>query len=568
MFTLILHLMKKYPLTFSFIIIIFSFILSWSIFVRGIDFDEYDLEDFPFHNNSDTAIILGQNKIDVLHYDLKINLFTDLKKLEGAIVIKFVTIDPAIDTIQLNFYDNMKIIFLELNGDEIDYQHVNNRLSFVINPGVDTNKIKINYEGTPLRSGLGGFMFGKLNGKSVVYNLSEPDFASTWFPCNDLPTDKALLDIYITNDSSQVSVSNGNLVDISVSDDRKTYHWKTIYPISTYLVSVYSSEYVSFSDQYISLDSVDTMSVSYFVFPDHLNDAKKDFKNHLKMLNVFAKLFGEYPFIKEKYGVAEFLWQVGAMEHQTITGIGSNFVSGNNFFEDVYVHELAHQWWGNAVGPKSWKDIWLNEGFATYSEALYYEAISGKDALKSTMLAKYQDHFKGKLYDPGENLFGTTVYDKGAWVLHMLRWEVGDELFFKILKEYFNKYKYQNASTEDFQKVCENVIGKNLDHFFSQWVYKGEDQIKVNYDWSSHSENDSVIIKLDVKQIQNDWTAFQFKLPVHLIYSDGSGEDKIFFVNQREQQFNFVVGEKPVKIILDTGNWLLGSFQNTAEIID
>lgn len=560
--------MKKYSRVMFCFTFFISFLLGWNVFIQGGAVSNHTLEVFHFQDDSEQKIILGQDKIDVLHYQLKLDLFTESKILSGSVIIQFKLNDSAVDSIHFNFYDNMKIKKIELNREKIEYLQNNNLLSFANTTKCDTCILEINYEGTPQKSGLGGFIFGKLNGKSVVYNLSEPDFTSTWFPCNDLPTDKAMLDIYITNDSSQVSVSNGNLIDVSVSGNRKTYHWKTIYPISTYLVSVYSSDYVSFSDQYISLDSSDTMSVDYFVFPDQLSEARNDFKNHPKMLNVFSKLFGEYPFIKEKYGVAEFLWQAGAMEHQTITGIGSNFISGNNFFEDIYIHELAHQWWGNAVGPKSWKDIWLNEGFATYSEALYYEAISGSDALKSTMLAKYHDRFEGKLYNPGENLFGTTVYDKGAWVLHMLRWEIGDEVFFKILREYFNKYKYLNASTEDFKNVCEQVSGKNLEKFFAQWVFEGDDQIRIRYEWNSAIVKDLNSVTLHIQQVQTEWEVFNFKLQIHLIYKNGTAEDKIIYVNQRDQKFDFKVNEKPEEIILNYDNWLLGSFENTADTTD
>lgn len=560
--------MKKYPRSFSLFIIIISFVISWNVFVNGKAFHITYLQNFVFRDNSDQSIIFEQNKIDVLHYNLKLELYPEKKLLTGEMMISLLVTDANLDTLNLNFYDNMKITLFEVNDESTQYHLVKNHLTFPINSVGDTIFVKIAYEGTPVKSGFGGFTFGRLNGKSVVYNLSEPDFASTWFPCNDLPTDKALIDIFITNDSSQVSVSNGILIDVAQYGSRKTFHWKTIYPISTYLISIYSSNYISFSDQYISQDLVDTMLIVYFVFPDQLADAKKDFKNHGQMLAVFSKLFGEYPFIQEKYGVAEFLWQIGAMEHQTITGIGSNFVSGNNFYEDIYVHELAHQWWGNAVGPKTWKDIWLNEGFATYSEALYYEAISGSDALTSTMLGKYQDNFKGKLYDPGENLFSTTVYDKGAWVLHMLRWEVGDEIFFKILKEYFKKYKYLNASTDDFQNVCEEVSGKNLNNFFVQWVFRGEAQIKVKYEWESKSENDSNVVKLNIEQIQNDLDAFQFKLQIHLIYPDETFEDKILFIYQRKQQFSLSVKERPAQIVLDSDNWLLGSFDNADEKTD
>ena len=152
-------------------------------------------------------------------------------------------------------------------------------------------------------------------------------------------------------------------------------------------------------------------------------------------------------------------------------------------FRDTYVHELSHHWWGNSVGPKTWNDIWLNEGFATYSEALYAEAKHGKDALKSKMQSKFSDNFRGTLYAPN-NLFGETVYDKGAWVLHMLRFEIGDSSFFKSLHKYYDLYKYSNASVEDFKAVCENVSGMSLDKFFDQWVYTGTDNIFCSYTFS------------------------------------------------------------------------------------
>jgi len=373
-------------------------------------------------------------------------------------------IDENLEVIELNFYDNFIITEVKLNNIQTDVICEGTEFTVPIKElSIDTFVLKVSYNGTPKKAGLSGFVFGKKNRNSFIYNLSEPNYASTWFPCNDFPTDKALLDMKITNDSSNISLSNGNLVEVKTSGSRKTYHWKTIYPISTYLIAIYSSDYETFSDKYISLDGTETLSLQYYVSPEKLEDAKIDFAEHPEYMRFFAKTFGEYPFMDEKYGIAEFLWQAGAMEHQTITGVASNIITGSNYFEDVLIHELAHHWWGDAVGPKSWKDIWLNEGFSTYSEALYYEFKSGKSALQSTMISNYRDHFPGRLSSPGSFLFTNTVYNKGAWVLHMLRRETGDSLFFKILKNYYETYKYKNASTKDFQQVCEQISGKDFD---------------------------------------------------------------------------------------------------------
>jgi aminopeptidase N len=512
-------------------------------------------------NLSPDYISPNQYKIDVLHYDLDIDLYPKKKFLIGEAVITAVILDKNITAIDLNFYDNFLIKKITVNDEESSYKNIGSRLSINISDITDTVKINIKYEGKPKREGLAAFVFGEMNDRSVVYNLSEPIFASTWFPCNDLPSDKAMLDIKITNDSAYTSVSNGVLISNQLYSGRKTAHWKTYYPISTYLICIYSSEYVRFTDQYVSQDGLDTMTIEYYTFPEHEANGRIDFEDHPKILDFFSKIFGEYPFIKEKYGVAEFLWQMGAMEHQTISGIGSNFVSGRKFFTDIYIHELAHHWWGNAVGPKTWKDIWLSEGFSTYCEALYYENVGGKKALQSTMLSKFSDNFSGKLYDPGEYLFSSTIYDKGAWVLHMLRYELGDTLFFNGMRGYFEEFKYSAASTSDFKEICEKISNKNLDKFFDQWVFIGDDQINLDYSWSTSNVGDSIKMDIRFRQVQSAYVEYNF--PIDLVIKFINHNDLKYRINidKREKNIEIFLPAKPDDLILDPENWLLANIR-------
>jgi aminopeptidase N len=278
-------------------------------------------------------------------------------------------------------------------------------------------------------------------------------------------------------------------------------------------------------------------------------------------MKTLSELFGEYPFIKEKYGVAEFLWNYGAMENQTITGIGYNFVNGNNFFEDTYVHELAHHWWGNSVGPKTWNDIWLNEGFASYAEALYAEAKNGKEALKSKMLSKFSSHFRGTLYAP-KNLFGEAVYDKGAWVLHMLRDEIGDTNFFNVLNSYYEIYKYSNASVDDFKTVCENISRIDLTKFFDQWIYNGTEIIYCTYSFETESNDGLEEIELYIDQKTRDYPEFHFNLDVEIFYKDGTSETKSFFINKTNNKFNFNTDRKIEAILPDPESKLLAEFES------
>ncbi|MCW9064756.1 MAG: M1 family aminopeptidase [Ignavibacteriaceae bacterium] len=510
-----------------------------------------------FHNLGDDYISSNQKKIDVFNYNLSFDLYPEKKMFIAHAVLTGEVLDNNIESIDLNFYDNFEIKTILLNGVSTEYENDGTKLSIPYNSLVGKEfKIEVHYEGTPKKAGLDGFVFGKRNGESLIYNLSEPTYASTWFPCNDLPFDKTLMEMSITNDSSAISVSNGVLVDIKTIGHRRTYTWKTEYPISTYLIAIYSSDYLSFSDNYISLDGLDTMKVEYYVLPDKFEKAKVDFSSHVKMLEVLSQMFGEYPFLKEKYGVAEFLWFPGAMEHQTITGVSSNMISGKNFFEDTYVHELAHQWWGNAVGPKSWKDIWLNEGFATYSEALYYEAISGKKALQSTMISKYSSNFTGSLAEPGSFLFTRTMYDKGAWVLHMLRWEVGDSSFFNILRNYFETYKYSNASISDFKNICEKVSKKNLTKFFKQWVYS-EGQIELEYKTESIKLENNYLVKIPLQQVQEGNEAFYFPLEIKMLYEDNKQQIFRYEIMSRDTILEISMDAMPDSIELDPNRWLL-----------
>lgn len=501
----------------------------------------------------------GQRSFDVLHYSINIELLPEEKRIKGNVDITIKVNNRNEKNLTLNFYDNMKIDNVMLSENKVEYSRT--KTSLVINPNSifnDTIIVSIQYEGEPKRLGFGSFNFDDMNGRKLIYTLNEPVFASTWYPCIDIPDDKAQADIKITNDSSYVSLSNGKLIGISNSGSKRTYHWKTFYPISTYLIAIYSGDYRTHSQKYISM-SKDTIDLFCYALPDKFEDAVRDFADHNKYLRVFEDLFGFYPFTKEKYSMAQFNWVYGAMEHQTITGIGTDYISGRKFFQDMIIHELAHQWWGNAVGPKTWKDIWLNEGFSTYSEALYWEKTSGIDALKTTLAAKTGLFRNGTLYNPDKNLFSSLVYDKGAWVLHMLRKEVGDDTFFKILRNYYKRFKYKNASTKDFQKISEEISGKSLGNFFDQWIFKGEGIIEAEYDYHITSSKGVFKTEINLKQLQNGYDMYKFPLDIKLIFENDS-VTQTFYVMKKEETIIIESKSKPLDIIFDPDKWLLANF--------
>jgi aminopeptidase N len=312
----------------------------------------------------------------------------------------------------------------------------------------------------------------------MIWTLSQPYGAPAWWPCKDIPDDKAdsvFLNITVSN--NLVVASNGLLMGITPqSGSRHTYHWEHHYPISTYLVSLAITDYAEFSNWYVSA-SGDSMELTYYVYPEQLAEAQEDFSVTPDMVAAFAVLFGEYPFINEKYGMASFPWG-GAMEHQTMTSYGAGLITGTHQFDWLNAHELAHMWFGDCITMKYWSHIWMNEGFASYAEALWAESRGGWPAYHNYLLSQDPGFFQGSLWvEDSLNvgaLFSGTVYDKGSWTLHMLRGVLGDAVFFDALHTYATDpdFYYGNARTEDFQAVCEAVSGTNLDWFFQEWVYR------------------------------------------------------------------------------------------------
>lgn len=501
-----------------------------------------------------------QYELDVLHYDIDLKLFPELKRIESEVIITATPVSKKLSQADFNLYDNLKIHSIQLNGEAVKYFHKGTKLSLKdVNIAVnDTVKIKIKYSGTPQKLGLSSFAFGKINGRSLTYTLNEPNNASTWLACNDIPTDKASMKIRIENEQQFVSVSNGVLISEKKNGKRKSFTWETRYPIATYLICFYSGPYVQLNDKYIDAND-DTLALNYYVLPEDVDEAKIDFEDHAIYLEVFENIFGEYPFKKEKYGVAQFLWQLGAMEHQTITGIGSKLVTGKKLFSDVLIHELAHHWWGNAITPSSWNDIWLNEAFSTYSEALYFEQVAGKSALISTMDDKFDDNFTGTVFEP-DDLFNSTVYNKGAWILHMLRYEMGDSIFFKFLKNYYKEFRYKNISTEEFIKFCEDESDLNLAQFFDQWIFSGEGIPTINYKYRIVRRNGTNYLDIILTQQAKD-IIYELPIDIQIITSADSQIFERVTFSDEQMTFSFPFDGKFIKLNIDPERKILAKFE-------
>jgi len=347
----------------------------------------------------------------------------------------------------------------------------------------------------------------------IAYTMSEPSDARYWLPCYDEPWDKAKVDLIIKVRSSYLVASNGLLIRDEINGNERIFHWRSKHPMSTYLIAFAVSEYITFSDWYHKVSNPsDSIEVKYYVWREDSLKAVSAFKNVVDMMKFFSLKFGEYPF--EKYGmVAVYPFRYGGMEHQTMTTIHRKWLDGNS--EGGIAHELAHQWWGDLVTCETWAEIWLNEGFASYGDALYTEYKYGFEAFKSKLEYWAKAYFwedsiiRYPIYNPPSGrLFGTAVYYKGAWVLHMLRNLIGDSAFFAVLQEWGRRYAYGTGTTQKFIQVVNDITGEDLSWFFNQWVYEAGYPV---LDFSvSFANYDTLFINL--RQTQRNAIIFRFPI--------------------------------------------------------
>ncbi|MBX3379121.1 MAG: hypothetical protein KF805_03420 [Phycisphaeraceae bacterium] len=349
----------------------------------------------------------------------------------------------------------------------------------------ETIVITIPYTG-PAPEALGGMIWRSQDGQPIVSSLSEPFDGGRWWACKDgdfgLPgdnSDKATWELTLTHDAALTSVSNGTLLSTTpIAGGKVVSHWASSYPSSTYLncfsLAKYNSWGLTYQGAALPTSGPTSFPLRFFLYSGSDSPVLRNALGTLvPMLDALRPLYGEYPFAAEGYGVYQFPF-AGGMEHQTMTGQG-------NFHESVIIHELGHQWWGNNVTCRTWSDIWLNEGFASYTEALWAEHKPGSAGSADLQI------YMGGLRPAIENVGGTVycfdtsdeerifsrdlTYKKAAWVLHMLRGLVGDAKFFEILATWRATYQVSAATTDDFRVICEQVSGQPLEWFFDQWVY-------------------------------------------------------------------------------------------------
>lgn len=508
--------------------------------------------------------VSNDSRIDVAFYHLQLRPATDSAWMSATVRIVAEVTQPSYN-FTLDFHSDWLIH--AFSGADF-YMHFGDSLFLAFSNELQPGQLvdlSITYSGVPpVAGGVKGLRY-ETHPPSVpvIASLSTPFLAHYWYPCKDGPYDKAdsvYVDITLPKTlyggRMLSGVSNGMLEGITDTGAERTFHWRHRYPIVPYYVMLAVSDYALISQTYCSPLTDECFPLEYYVFPSDSLASVQGTERLPEVMEFFEELFGPYPFGNEKYGMTQ-LGFYGAIENQTNTI--TNRMDEAWFM--ISVHELAHMWYGCQITCSTWNHGWLNEGFATYAEALWKEHEEGFAAYKNFMAQKawYAD---GTVYLPeADDPFGVflpIIYRKGAWVLHMLRFVMGDESFFDMLRNYAwqPEFSYAGLSTEDFRAYCESWYDDELDWFFDQWVYDAYYPVfYYNY------EQTADILKLQVFQAQGQLghrPVFETPMQWKLSLADGSDTLIHLWHDAQSQYFEVSsIAQEVVGVVPDPDKWVL-----------
>jgi aminopeptidase N len=499
-----------------------------------------------------TATTPNQAQYDVRWYDLDLAFTPATSMVSGTVRMKATVVSGPITTVDLDFDANLVMDGATCAGAATTWTRAGDVLTLALDRAYADGEmvdVRVTYHGVPTAGGYFGFQ--TVNSRQLIWSLSEAYGSRTWWPCKDAPEDKPdSVDVHFTCPTGLTTVSNGTLVSTVVNGATTTTSWHERYPVATYLVFIASYPYTLVQDWYVSATG-DSLPLRFNIVPESVAGAAASDALVKSMIAAYASRMGEYPFMGEKYGHAQFTFS-GGMEHQTNTCLGV-------YVEYITAHELMHQWWGDLVTCRDFHHIWLNEGFATYGEALWAEATGGTGAYHAYVnTSRYLG--AGTVWVPDATdetrVFDSNLsYDKGGWVLHMLRHVLGDDTFFAALRAYRAQWGYASATTEDFRDVCEAVSGRDLHAFFQQWIY-GEYYPVYRADWTSApAAGGGWDVALTLKQTQS-WQLFT--MPVDVTIATAGGETTFVVPDSlATQDVVLHVDAPPQSVTIDKDGWIL-----------
>jgi hypothetical protein len=508
-------------------------------------------------NNSENATS-ASNNFDVKYYRLEWEVDPAIRYIKGRVTVYYV-ITSATSSVDLDLMSPLVADSVRQRNVLLTKSHANNTLSINFPGNVNAgtlDSVSIYYQGVPPNTGFGSFIQSTHAGTPVMWSLSEPYGSRDWWPCKNGLDDKAdSIDVFVTNPIAYKAASNGLLQSetLTAGGTKITAHWKHRYAIASYLICFAVTNYTVFNNT-VQL-STGILPMQTYCYPESLNSFQTGTINTLNAMQLFDTTFGPYPFMNEKYGHVQFGWG-GGMEHQTATFIV-------NIGESLCAHELGHQWFGDKITCGTWKDIWLNEGFATHLASMYMEK-----KYPANVLSTRKSEISNITSQPGgsvevddttnvNRIFDSRLsYTKGSHLLYMLRWKLGETVFFNAIRNYQTDPAiiYGFARTADLKRNLEQTSGKNLTNFFNQW-YSGQGYPTYNVQWSN-TDSGNVWIKMN--QVTSHVSVPFFELPVALQFKNATQQATVIVDNiVNGEIFIKPIGFVADTVIIDPEAWLI-----------
>jgi len=499
--------------------------------------------------------------LNIHHYKLSIDLNDSTNAIAAKIDVSL-RFRKKIDSFYLDLasFDSisntgMKVDSVYQNKIPVAFNHLNDQLSIYPKHNFPnlTYKYRIKYEGIPED----GLIIGKnLHGERTFFGDNWPNRAHNWFPCVDHPSDKASIEYIVKAPNHYKIIANGELIEeLDLEENRKQTHWVTKVKLPTKVMVIGAGNFVIDS---LGVSEKDSIPITSWVYEQSKEQGFYDFGNTKEILDFYTNLFGSYPY--KKLANVQSSTKYGGMENASAIFYPEKSITGNRAFENKIAHEIVHQWFGNSVTELDWSHIWLSEGFATYFANIYVQKSKSDSLFQQKMIEdrnrvlKFHETTKTPIIDTKTTdlmqLLNPNSYQKGSWVLHMLRKELGDDIFYKGIKTYYKMHKNKSASTKSFKNVMSHVSGKNLDVFFKQWLYQAEHPV-IKSQWIYYKNK----VRLIIDQTQ-DYT-FEFPLDIELIYEDGTSEIKTIQIDYKNSP-HVIESKGDVKELkYDPNNWLL-----------
>jgi len=520
--------------------------------------------------------------VDAVHYEVEIGLGYGVLEVEGIThVTVAVTSDRA--TLPLDF-TGLAVLTVAVDGREAAFEHTDGVLRIPLDDHTtgDTATVRVHYGGTPDD---GMIIRETVHGEPAVFVDNWPNRARFWMPSIDHPADKATVRYTVHAPARWKVIANGVLEagatptppgaigpTGSGAAERRSWVWDVDVPISTYNMVIGAADLevrtvglAACGQAPQSRREDGCVEVTYWVYPQDVERAEPSFRRAAQMVDHFTGLVGPFPF--SKLANVQSATRFGGMENASAIFYSEEAIASGRNIEGTVSHEIAHQWFGDAVTESSWHHLWLSEGFATYFGDQFFEAADGSDAFRALMEESRRSvvassDVQRPIYDPEEtDLFGllnANNYPKGAWVLHMLRGIVGDETFFSAIRAYYRRYLHRAVDTEDFRAVMEEASGQDLAWFFDQWIYRpGFPTFDVDWSWTPAPSGGGTV-DVTVRQIQDaQWPTFRVPVEIALVGSDGPVRHDVV-LDRRSQSLRFeAVEEEPTGVVLDLDGWVL-----------